>query len=328
MPAKNVIKLRQGPASGWINANPILASGEPGYDTTNNILKIGNGTVSWSGLTPINSISNLSNPSGYLTKWEGSNLSKSVIFERNTGSNNRHLGIGTIDPTGQLDIRGNSDSRIVLSDGNIDTQTLTATQQISSSYVYIKGGDFLDPHLNFVDTNGNPIGAIGAGGLGDSINFFTNAALNNDDEPPMQLVEAPNLLGQTSYTLSVAGNIEAEAKFFKIKHPDPSSGFSFLQYGSLESPYNGIRLTGQDKLTKGVCIVELPSYISYLIEEKNINIQLTNKKHHKTLFVDDIDISNNRFTVKGYRCKTLGPLEFFWTFTGVRKDIDPLVVEH
>lgn len=327
MPVNTSITLRKGSSSQWSTTNPVLASGEPGYDTTNNILKIGNGAVSWSGLTPINSISNLSNPSGYLTKWEGSNFSKSTIFERNTGSSDRHIGIGTVNPTGQLDIRGINNSRIVLSDGDINTRTLTATQQISSSYAYIKGGEPADPHLNFIDISGDPVCAIGGSDAGGYINFFTKTALY-DGEPAMEISEASNLLGQTFYTLSVAGNIEAEAKYFKIKHPDPSSEFSFLQYGSLESPYNGIRLTGQGKLTKGVCIVELPSYISYLIEEKNINIQLTNKKHHKILFIDNIDISNNRFTVKGHRCKTLGPLEFFWTFTGVRKDIDPLVVEH
>lgn len=53
MPVDTLIQLRKGTASAWSSANPILASGEPGWDTTNNILKIGNGTSPWSSLSAI-----------------------------------------------------------------------------------------------------------------------------------------------------------------------------------------------------------------------------------------------------------------------------------
>ena len=52
MPVNNLIKLRRG--TDW-NSNPVLSQGEPGFDTTNNILKIGDGTTAWSGLSPIGS---------------------------------------------------------------------------------------------------------------------------------------------------------------------------------------------------------------------------------------------------------------------------------
>lgn len=51
MPVDTRIQLRKGTASSWASTNPVLASGEPGYDTTNNILKIGNGVTSWSSLS-------------------------------------------------------------------------------------------------------------------------------------------------------------------------------------------------------------------------------------------------------------------------------------
>ena len=35
-------------------ANPVLAEGEPGFDTTNNILKIGDGTTNWNSLVAVN----------------------------------------------------------------------------------------------------------------------------------------------------------------------------------------------------------------------------------------------------------------------------------
>jgi hypothetical protein len=51
MAAVTTIKLRQGTAAAWTTANPILASGEFGYETDTTKLKIGNGTATWSALS-------------------------------------------------------------------------------------------------------------------------------------------------------------------------------------------------------------------------------------------------------------------------------------
>lgn len=48
-----LIKLRRDTAANWAAEDPVLQLGEPGYDTTNNELRIGDGTTAWSGLTPI-----------------------------------------------------------------------------------------------------------------------------------------------------------------------------------------------------------------------------------------------------------------------------------
>lgn len=45
------IKLRRDTAANWTAANPVLGAGEPGYDTTNGKLKIGNGTTAWNSLS-------------------------------------------------------------------------------------------------------------------------------------------------------------------------------------------------------------------------------------------------------------------------------------
>jgi hypothetical protein len=47
MPVNDTIQLRKGTAAAWSSINPVLSSGEPGYDLTNNILKIGDGINSW-----------------------------------------------------------------------------------------------------------------------------------------------------------------------------------------------------------------------------------------------------------------------------------------
>ena len=57
MAVNDLITFRKGPASQWISVNPVLASGEPGYDLTNSILKIGDGVSNWVSLSGIGSTS-------------------------------------------------------------------------------------------------------------------------------------------------------------------------------------------------------------------------------------------------------------------------------
>lgn len=128
------------------------------------------------------------------------------------------------------------------------------------------------------------------------------------------------------YKLQVNGSFGATTKSFRIDHPSRPN--YTLEYGSLESPYHGVRLTGRGKVVKGSGTVLLPSYLKDLIhDDENINIQITNIKHGKNIYIDNIDLNNDQFTVRVDRAKTLGDLEFFWVFTGVRKDVDNLVVE-
>lgn len=44
------IKLRRGTAAQWTTANPVLSSGEQGYETDTGLLKIGDGATAWTTL--------------------------------------------------------------------------------------------------------------------------------------------------------------------------------------------------------------------------------------------------------------------------------------
>lgn len=66
MPVNTAITFRKGSATQWSNTNPVLASGEPGYDLTNNILKIGDGVSAW------NSLSNHKHTSSDITNFNSS----------------------------------------------------------------------------------------------------------------------------------------------------------------------------------------------------------------------------------------------------------------
>ena len=50
MPRKYLIEYRQDTAANWASINPVLESGEPGYDTTNKVLKVGDGATAWNSL--------------------------------------------------------------------------------------------------------------------------------------------------------------------------------------------------------------------------------------------------------------------------------------
>ena len=72
MPINNLITLRKGPEADWISSGAILALGEPGYDTTNGIFKIGDGINTWINLESINKpinkqIFNISSPQTIFT---------------------------------------------------------------------------------------------------------------------------------------------------------------------------------------------------------------------------------------------------------------------
>ncbi len=129
-----------------------------------------------------------------------------------------------------------------------------------------------------------------------------------------------------TYKLEVNGSFAASTKSFRIDHPSKKD--HSLEYGSLESPYHGVRLTGRGTVVKGVGVVSVPDYLKDLIhDDDTLNIQITNIKHGKTIYIDKIDLQNDRFIVKVDRAKSLGELQFCWTLTGVRKDVDHLVVE-
>jgi hypothetical protein len=49
------IQVRRGTASDWTTANPTLAAGEVGFDTTSNKMKVGDGSTTWSTLPYISS---------------------------------------------------------------------------------------------------------------------------------------------------------------------------------------------------------------------------------------------------------------------------------
>ena len=66
-----IIQLRNDTAANWATANTVLAAGEAGFDTTNQILKVGTGTTAWSSLQGISLASGGGAP-GIISQFAGS----------------------------------------------------------------------------------------------------------------------------------------------------------------------------------------------------------------------------------------------------------------
>jgi hypothetical protein len=130
-----------------------------------------------------------------------------------------------------------------------------------------------------------------------------------------------------AFTLQVSGSFGATTKSFIIDHPTKAG--KKLMYGSLESPYHGIRLTGRDTLVNGKCKIQLPDYIYKLILHDSVNIQLTGIKCNKTLYVDEINIPENYFTIAYDKAifESYKDYDFFWDFTAIRADVPELNTE-
>jgi hypothetical protein len=64
------IQFRRGTASEWSTSNPILGVGEPAYETTNSISKIGDGATTWNKLA----VNTQSDTAPVMNKYDGSNL--------------------------------------------------------------------------------------------------------------------------------------------------------------------------------------------------------------------------------------------------------------
>jgi hypothetical protein len=314
IPSSQLHVVGSGLFTSGLNISNQTASTIASFDANKNIVSLSIGTypslielsyvkdVTSSIQTQINSKQNtLTNPvtgtgtSGKISKWSSASaLTDSILSESST----------VIYIAGSFN--GNSDDSYLSFDAGARRIGMTKKTGFTGKFTYGSGSSFAIAQSN--------ISTI------EAANTFTDRLVIDPSGNVGIGTAAPG------YKLQVAGSFGATTKSFRIDHPS-KSGWN-LEYGSLESPYHGIRLTGRDKVIKGVGIVSLPVYLKDLIhDDTTLNIQITNIKHGKIIYVDKIDLKNDRFIVKADRSKSLGELEFFWTLSGVRKDVDNLVVE-
>ena len=185
---------------------------------------------------------------------------------------------------------------------------------------------FVSPSGNAYVQGGNSFGQTASIGTNDthSLHLETSGS-TRVAITPSGLVGVNTV--SPSYTLEVNGTFAANTKSFKIDHPT-KEGYKLI-YGSLESPYHGVRLTGKGSAVKGYDKVVLPEYIFKLVRHDDINIQVTNIRHSRVMYVNEVNVSENYFVIAYDKQMFDGDktFEFYWDFTAERQDIDKLESE-
>jgi hypothetical protein len=137
------IKLRRDTAANWETVNPALALGEAGYDTTNNQLRVGDGTTLWGDLIPIGTgaaeLTNL-NLIATIPYADPIFVAAPVVFSR---PNNNENTVDTID-TGITFKRKNSGGGIYNSAGGVETNWDNNQSPIGTEWNAEGWGDLAD----------------------------------------------------------------------------------------------------------------------------------------------------------------------------------------
>ena len=218
MPANSLIKFRQGSSSVWTSTNPVLASGEPGYETDTGRFKIGNGSTAWSSLNYAATV-----PTGLLAGTGinitlGSNSSTATISltglisgaannriltsrdssttgidaETNLVFDGSKLGINTSAPTGALHVIGS---------GLISTTTGIAPNALLHTYSSTTGSTI----FNVEGTNGSLFSVV------DSLSGSLMSVNNNAGLPVFEVFSDDSIIAgrfnQNDWVVTSGGNI-------------------------------------------------------------------------------------------------------------------------
>jgi hypothetical protein len=233
-----------------------------------------------------------------------SDVNRNDLVVATTGN----IGIGTSTPGAKLNTYASGSNLSVFKVDGGNGTLFEVTDQLSGSLFSVNDVSGL-PLLEVFSNN-----RIVAGKYGSNALVISGSSVGIGTTTP-------------AYKLQVNGSFGATTKSFVIDHPTKEG--KKLVYGSLESPYHGIRLTGRNMLIDGECKVQLPDYIYKLARPESVNIQITPIKCGKVIYVDEISVENNYFVVKYDKSllESYKNYEFFWDFTATRSDVEQLVVE-
>ena len=179
MAVNNLIKLRRGTASDW-SSNPTLAQGEPGFDTTNNILKIGDGTTAWNSLAAVNNTDHPTISAASSADNSGNTFIQDLTLDSNghvtaivaaTASEGGSGGIGSVveDTTPQLggnldlnskDITGTGDIDVTGSghfSAKVEANSFVKDGGTSSQFLKADGSVDSNAYITSVEDDGSPV---------------------------------------------------------------------------------------------------------------------------------------------------------------------------
>jgi hypothetical protein len=212
MPANNIFQIRRGTSTQWNSTNPVLASGEPGYDLTNNIYKIGDGNSNWNSLKSILDITGNANISGVLSAISGN-------FNSNLYINNIPVSVSGHDHLSSNITDFNSSVSGLLPSitgtGYVNTLFNNSTYSISVSGLQPSGNYSVEGHTHDRLTNNDKEVVLSSSG---SLTFPSGS-----------------ILSETNNTLSIAPPTAASGQSLVIRPTVATWGLTssgYIVYGS------------------------------------------------------------------------------------------------
>lgn len=175
MAINDLITFRKGTSTQWTTVNPVLATGEPGFDITNNIIKIGDGATSWNNLSSlsIDLDTSLVAGTGISLSYDSANNNLSINITGNYASVNHvhntsditnfNSGVSGLLPT----ISNSGDNRVLTSTGS----SIGINAETNLTF---DGSLFSAPSGNFTNS-------LTVNGTGVSLSGHTHTASNITD---------------------------------------------------------------------------------------------------------------------------------------------------
>ncbi len=96
------IRLRRGTASGWASSNPILATGELGYESDTGKAKVGDGSTTWNSLAYLVQWSTITGTPAFVAAGSTAAAARSAIDAEFTGNKNQPNGYCGLDGSGLI----------------------------------------------------------------------------------------------------------------------------------------------------------------------------------------------------------------------------------
>jgi Major tropism determinant N-terminal domain len=205
MAVNDLIQLRKGTATQWSVANPVLASGEPGYDITNKIFKIGDGVSNWASLGSINLTS--SNITDFGTATSGILPVKNIV----AGSNitiSSSSGTYTINSTASGTGGGNSSTSVR---GNITATGTLSSFNVSGGYSVgyldlFQNGVKLLNNSDFTATDGVSVNLVNSVPSGTVLEYISlGPTISSTNYSKLDNISSSFNGSSTSFGLAVSG---------------------------------------------------------------------------------------------------------------------------
>jgi len=261
------IKLRRDTAANWTSNDPVLALGEAGYDTTNNELRVGDGTTAWSGLESIGGTGNkITAQKTYEDNYDDGD---GQTFTYTTGSiavqmaNNEGLYLDDLLSRLSNYFDGNttfpynySDVSLVINPGttNLSTTVTDVISQGGTPRLYTITLATTDPGpiaINDIDFNYNYINTIGLDIEGFEGNGYFGMATGDDD---ITIRSGRDITLDATDDIYVSAGDYFELKLVNLDDNGASSGIQIVTETTASSYAWTFRFDGHLRLPEGLSL--------------------------------------------------------------------------